>query len=87
MLSINLFFVSRQLIPNQEDLNGTLRTIARDVKIQVAFDPEAVLSYRLLGYENRVAMTNRPRHSPNPESNEQIYSFFEYFLKHNKAGR
>jgi hypothetical protein len=38
----------------------------------------------LLGYENRVAMTNRPLHSPNPESNEQVYLFFEYFLKHNR---
>ena len=37
---------------------------------------------RLLGYENRVAMTNRPEHSPNAESNEQIYLFFEYFLKY-----
>ena len=37
---------------------------------------------KLLGYENRVAMTNRPEHSPNPESNEYIYSFFEYFLKY-----
>ena len=37
---------------------------------------------KLLGYENRVAMTNRPEHSPNVESNEYIYNFFEYFLKH-----
>ena len=37
---------------------------------------------RLLGFDNRVAMTNWPEHSPNPESNEQIYLFFEYFLKH-----
>ena len=35
----------------------------------------------LLGVKNRVAMTNRPLHSPNPESNEQIYLFFEHFLK------
>lgn len=35
---------------------------------------------RILGYENRVAMTNRPAHSPNDESNEVIYSFFEHFL-------
>jgi hypothetical protein len=34
-----------------------------------------------LGYKNRVAMTNRPEHSPNDESNEQAYSFLEYFLK------
>ncbi|MGB4398102.1 MAG: prolyl oligopeptidase family serine peptidase [Daejeonella sp.] len=39
---------------------------------------------RLLGYENRVAMTNRLTHSPNPESNEQVYLFLEYFLMHNK---
>jgi dienelactone hydrolase len=36
---------------------------------------------RLLGSENRVAMTNREGHSPTEESNEQLYSFFEYFLK------
>lgn len=36
---------------------------------------------RLLGHEHRVAMTNRPTHAPTPESNEQIYLFFEYFLK------
>ncbi len=35
---------------------------------------------RLLGYENRVAMTNRAGHAPTAESNEQIYAFFEYFL-------
>lgn len=37
----------------------------------------------LLGYENRVAMSNRPEHSPNEEANEIVYSFFEYFLKYN----
>lgn len=35
---------------------------------------------RLLGYENRVGMTNRPDHDPNPESNAVIYRFFEHFL-------
>jgi len=35
----------------------------------------------LLGYTNRVAMTNRKSHSPTPESNEQIYAFLEHFLK------
>ncbi|MEP7107933.1 MAG: sialidase [Ferruginibacter sp.] len=37
---------------------------------------------RLLGFENRVGMTNRPDHSPNPESNEILFTFFEYFLKY-----
>lgn len=35
------------------DLAGTIRTIARDVKIQVDFDPAQVRQYRLIGYENR----------------------------------
>ena len=33
---------------------GTLFTIAKDVKIQVEFNPAQVKSYRLIGYENRV---------------------------------
>lgn len=37
-----------------------------------------------LGYKNRVAMTNdRPEHSPTPKSNDEAFSFFEYFLKYN----
>lgn len=36
---------------------------------------------RLLGQENRVAMTNRPDHSPSPESNEHIYRFLEWALR------
>lgn len=35
----------------------------------------------LLGYRNRVAMTNRETHAPTPESNAQIYAFFEHWLK------
>jgi hypothetical protein len=34
----------------------------------------------VLGMTDRVAMTNRPDHSPNADSNEVIYAFFEYFL-------
>lgn len=37
-----------------EQLSGTLVTIAKDVKIQVEFNPKFVQSYRLVGYENRV---------------------------------
>ena len=36
---------------------------------------------RLLGYENKVAMTNRLHHIPTAESNEEAYLFFDYFLK------
>lgn len=36
-----------------EQMNGTLVTIAKDVKIQVEFNPAVVRSYRLIGYEKR----------------------------------
>jgi len=37
-----------------EQLNGTLITIAKDVKIQIEFNPATIGAYRLIGYENRV---------------------------------
>jgi Ca-activated chloride channel family protein len=37
-----------------QKLTGTLVTIAKDVKIQVEFNPAQVRSYRLLGYANRM---------------------------------
>ena len=37
-----------------QNLAGTLVTIAKDVKIQVEFNPAKVGSYRLIGYSNRV---------------------------------
>ena len=36
------------------DLRSTLFTIAKDVKIQVEFNPAKVQAYRLIGYENRL---------------------------------
>jgi len=35
-------------------MSGTLFTIAKDVKIQVEFNPAVVQAYRLIGYENRM---------------------------------
>ncbi len=37
-----------------EESGAMLQTIAKDVKIQVQFDPEQVAAHRLIGYENRV---------------------------------
>jgi Ca-activated chloride channel family protein len=37
-----------------EQLSGTLVTIAKDVKLQIEFNPARVAAYRLLGYENRL---------------------------------
>lgn len=36
-----------------DDMTKTIYTIAKDVKIQVEFNPEKVKEYRLVGYENR----------------------------------
>jgi Ca-activated chloride channel family protein len=40
-----------------EEMTGTLITIAKDVKIQVEFNPRKVAGYRLIGYENRMLRT------------------------------
>jgi Ca-activated chloride channel family protein len=37
-----------------QEFGGTLYTIAKDVKIQVEFNPSKVQAYRLIGYENRL---------------------------------
>jgi Ca-activated chloride channel family protein len=37
-----------------EELGGTLVTVAKDVKLQVEFNPAVVKGYRLIGYENRI---------------------------------
>lgn len=36
-----------------EQMSSTLQTIAKDVKIQLEFNPQQVAEYRLVGYENR----------------------------------
>jgi len=43
---------AKKVLVNQA--SGTLLTIAKDVKIQITFDPKAVETFRLIGYENRV---------------------------------
>jgi Ca-activated chloride channel homolog len=40
-----------------EQLTGSLVTVAKDVKIQVEFNPAKVQGYRLIGYENRILAT------------------------------
>jgi secreted protein with Ig-like and vWFA domain len=37
-----------------EQMAGTLVTIAKDVKVQIEFNPAQVRAYRLIGYENRL---------------------------------
>ncbi len=44
-----------------DNLTGNLQVIARDVKIQVDFNPDVIRSYRLIGYENRDVEDNKFR--------------------------
>jgi Ca-activated chloride channel family protein len=37
-----------------KEMGGTLVTVAKDVKLQVEFNPDRVQAYRLLGYEDRL---------------------------------
>lgn len=36
------------------EMGGTMHTIAKDVKLQLEFNPNKILSYKLIGYENRL---------------------------------
>lgn len=49
---IDTLLEARKVLVN--DVRGTLFTIAKDVKIQVEFNPAKVQAYRLIGYENRL---------------------------------
>ena len=40
-----------------QEMSGSLVTIAKDVKLQLEFNPAEVLAYRLIGYENRMLAT------------------------------
>ncbi|HEX2736163.1 MAG TPA: VWA domain-containing protein [Polyangiaceae bacterium] len=52
-----------------EESSSTLVTIAKDVKIQVEFNPRLVGAYRLIGYENR-KLENRDFHDDTKDAGE-----------------
>ena len=47
---------------------------------------QAIAVNKLLGYENRVAMTSRQTHTPTEEANEQVYTFFQWWLGDQNRG-
>ncbi len=49
---IDNIFEAKKVLVNE--MGGTLLTIAKDVKIQIEFNPAKVYQYRLIGYENRL---------------------------------
>jgi len=69
-----------------ENLTGNLQVIARDVKIQVDFDPNIVAGYRLLGYENR-DVADRDFRNENVDGGEvgaghEVTALYEIKLRH-----
>jgi Ca-activated chloride channel family protein len=74
-----------------DKLSGTLQVIARDVKIQVDFNPETVRSYRLLGYENRDVADHKFRDNREDGgeigSGHQVTALYEVnFSRHVRRG-
>ena len=52
-----------------KELGGTMNTVAKDTKIQIEFNSDAVKEYRLLGYENKL-LTEEEFNNPNTDAGE-----------------
>lgn len=70
------------------DLMGTMFTIAKDVKLQVVFNPDKIAKYRLIGYENRV-MANEDFNDDTKDAGEigaghRVTAFYEVILTENE---
>jgi len=63
------------------EFGGTLFTIAKDVKLQVEFNPEKVKGYRLIGYENRILakedFNNDKKDAGDMGSNHTVTALYE----------
>lgn len=70
------------------DMRGTLFTIAKDVKIQVEFNPAKVEEYRLIGYENRMLnkedFDNDEKDAGELGAGHRVTAIYEVKLKDNK---
>ncbi|MFD1143982.1 von Willebrand factor type A domain-containing protein [Larkinella insperata] len=52
-----------------KEFGGTLFTVAKDVKLQLEFNPKRVQAYRLIGYENRM-LNNEDFHNDQKDAGE-----------------
>jgi Ca-activated chloride channel family protein len=63
------------------EFGGTLFTVAKDVKLQVEFNPAKVQAYRLLGYENRILASedfnNDKKDAGDMGSGHNVTAFYE----------
>jgi Ca-activated chloride channel family protein len=70
-------------------LSGTLLTIAKDVKLQVQFNPDLVKGYRLIGYDNRL-LNNRDFNNDSVDAgelgnSEEMTAFYELVMEDEDA--
>lgn len=63
------------------EIGGSLNTVAKDVKIQVEFNPRYVSEYKLVGYENRVLATedfdDDKKDSGDVGAGQNVVAFYE----------
>lgn len=74
-----------------EQRHSTLYTIAKDVKIQVQFNPDVVAEYRLIGYENRLLkqedFSNDKVDAGDIGAGHTVTALYEITLKSSKVKR
>jgi Ca-activated chloride channel family protein len=71
------------------EMGGTMHTIAKDVKIQVEFNPNKIASYKLIGYENRLLnaedFNDDTKDAGELGSGHTVTALYEVVLKGNEA--
>ncbi|MBL4661502.1 MAG: VWA domain-containing protein [Alcanivoracaceae bacterium] len=72
-----------------QEMSATLMTIAKDVKIQIEFNPNIVTQYRLIGYENRL-LNNEDFNNDKIDAGEigaghSVTALYEIVLKGDKG--
>lgn len=74
-----------------DQLSGTIQTIAKDVKIQIEFNPAVVDEYRLIGYENRALQredfNNDKKDAGEIGAGHTVTAIYEIALKGSKGLR
>jgi Ca-activated chloride channel family protein len=68
-----------------KQMSGTLYTVAKDVKIQIEFNPHQIHAYRLIGYENRI-MANEDFNNDKKDAGEigmghRVTALYEVILQ------
>lgn len=74
-----------------DQLSSTIQTIAKDVKIQIEFNPDVVAEYRLIGYENRALnredFNNDQKDAGEIGAGHTVTAIYEIALKGSKGLR